>query len=56
MQKIFMIFLLNVKHIVTEKISFTHFFKNIVIEKLIIFTLIFLKKNLMFNIVLEVID
>ena len=56
MQKTFTTFSLNAKHIVIEKISFTHFFKNIAIKKSIIFAFIFLKENLMFNTTLKMID
>ena len=56
MQKTFMTFSLNVKHIVTEKISFTHFFESIAIKKSIISAFIFLRKNSVFNTVLEVIN
>ena len=56
MQKILTAFSLNVKHIVIKKVSFIHFFKNIAIKKSIIFALIFLRENLVFNTVLEMID
>ena len=47
---------LNAEHIITEKISFTHFFKNIVTEKSIISALIFLKENSVFNTMLKMTD
>ena len=39
-----------------EKVSFTHFFKNIVTEKSIAFAFIFSEKNLMFDTVLKMIN
>ena len=56
MQKTFITSLLNAEHIVTEKILFTFFYKSIAIKKLIIFVFIFLKKNLIFNTVLKMIN
>ena len=56
MQEIFITFSSNVEHIAIKKISFTHFFKNIVIEKSIISAFISLKKNSVFDTALEVVD
>ena len=56
MQKIFMTLSSDVKHIVTEKISFTHSFKSIATEKSIIFAFTFLKKDLMFDTMLKMTD
>ena len=46
----------NAEHIVTEKISFTHFFKSIVTKKSITSALIFLRENSVFDTALEVTD
>ena len=56
MQKILTAFSLNVKHIIIEEISFTHFFKNIIIKKSITSAFTFSREDLMFNTVLEMID